>query len=99
VTNLPEAVTARENVGVYIRRWWRELLYKALKGVVGLAQHQVTKKVDLLERSVAVAIVAYVLLLKLRAVDIAADHPWSAFRLQQVLAWEVAQAQCERSAR
>jgi hypothetical protein len=98
VTNLPEAVTAREVVGVYLRRWWIELLMKELKGVVGLGQHQVTRKTDRVERSVAVAIMAYLLLLKLRAKDIPADRPWSALRLQRALAWEVMQGQCERSA-
>jgi hypothetical protein len=99
VTNLPETVTAREVVGVYLRRWWVELLFKELKGVVGMGQHQVTKQTDRVERSVAVAIIAYLLLLKLRAKDIPADRPWSAFRLQRAFAWEVVQAQCERSAR
>jgi DDE family transposase len=99
VTNLPESVTAREIVGVYLRRWWVELLFRELKGVVGLGQHQVTKQVDRVERSVAVAIMAYLLLLKLRAKDIPADRPWSAFNLQRAFAWEVMQAQCERSAR
>ena len=99
VTNLPEAVTAREVVGVYLRRWWVELLVKEVKGVVGLGQHQVTKRVDRVERSVAVAIMAYLLLLKRCAHDIPADRPWSAFRLQRALAWEVMQAQCQRSAR
>lgn len=99
VTNLPKTVTAREIVGVYLRRWWVELLVKELKGVVGMGQHQVTKQVDRVERSVAVAIMAYLLLLKLQAKDIPADRPWSAFRLQRTLAWEVTQAQCERSAR
>jgi hypothetical protein len=75
-----------------------ELLMKALKGVVGLGQHQVTKKVDRVERSVAVAIMAYLLLLKLHAKDIPADRPWSAFRLQRAFAWEVIQEKCERSA-
>jgi hypothetical protein len=99
VTNLPEAVTAREVVGVYLRRWWVELLFKELKGVVGLGQPQVTKQPDCVERSVAVAIMAYLLLLKLRAKDVPADRPWSAFGLQRAFAWEVVQAQCERSAR
>jgi len=98
VTNLPELVTARQIVAIYLRRWWVELLVKELKGVVGMGQHQVTKQVDRVERSVAVAIMAYLLLLKLRAQDIPADRPWSAFRLQRAFAWEIMQAQCERSA-
>jgi hypothetical protein len=72
---------------------------KERKGVTGLGQHQVTKKADRVERSVAVAIMASLLLLKLRAQDVPADRPWSAFRLQRACAWEVIQAQCERSAR
>ena len=99
VTNLPETVTAREIVGVYLRRWWVELLHRELKGVVGLGQHQVTKTVDRVERSVAVAIMAYLLLLKLQAQDIPANRPWSAFGLQRAFAGEVMQAQCARSAR
>jgi hypothetical protein len=76
-----------------------ELLMKELKGVVGLGQHQVTRRADRVERSVAIAIMAYLLLLKLRANDIPTDRPWSAFRLQRAFAWEVVQAQSERSAR
>jgi hypothetical protein len=98
VTNLPETITARQIVAIYLRRWWVELLVRELKGVVGMGQHQVTKQVERVERSVAVAIMAYLLLLKLRAKDIPADKPWSAFRLQRAFAWEVMQAQCERSA-
>jgi hypothetical protein len=99
MTNLPETVTAREMVGVYLRRWWIELLVRALTGVVGLGQHQVTKEIGRVERSVAIAIMTYLLLLKLRAKAIPVDPPWSAFGLQRAFAWEVVQAQCERSAR
>jgi hypothetical protein len=47
----------------------------------------------------SVGIWAYLLLLKLRAKDIPTDRPWSAFRLQRALAWEVIQEQSARSAR
>jgi hypothetical protein len=76
-----------------------ELLIKELNGVVGLGQHQVTKQVGRVERSVAAAIMASLLLLKLRAKDIPADRLWSAFSLQRAFAWEMVQVQCERSAR
>jgi hypothetical protein len=99
VTNLPESVTAREIVGVYLRRWWVEVWCRELKGGVGLGQPQVTNQVDRVERAVAVAIMAYLLLLKLRAKDIPADRPWSAFHLQRAFAWEVMQVQWARSAR
>jgi hypothetical protein len=70
---------------------------KELTGVVGLGQPQGTKHVERVERSVA--IMAYLLLIKLRAPDIPADRPWSAFRLQCVCTWEMVQMPCERSAR
>jgi hypothetical protein len=72
---------------------------KDLKGVVGLGQTQVTSKADRVARSVAIASMADLLLRKLRAKDLPGDRPWSAFRLQRALAWEVVQAQSERSAR
>jgi len=99
VTNLPETVPARQIVAIYLRRWWVELLVKVLKGVVGLGQHQVTKQVERVERSVAIAIMAYLLLLRLQAKHIPADQPWSAFQLQRQFTWEVIHAPCERSAR
>jgi hypothetical protein len=98
VTHLPETVTAREIVGVYLRRWWRERLVKALNGVVGLGQHQVTTQADRVERAVAVAIMASLLRLKRRAKDIPADRPWRALRLQRACAGEVIAAPCARSA-
>jgi hypothetical protein len=76
-----------------------EVLLQELQGVVGLGQQQVTQGVDRVERTGAIAIMADLLLLRLRAQDIPADRPWSAFRLPRALAWEVAQAQGERSAR
>jgi hypothetical protein len=99
VTHLPEMVPARQIVAISLRRWWVEVLFRALTGVVGLGQHQVTKQVGRVERSVAVASMAYLRLLKLRATDIPADRPGSAFSLQRALAWEMVQAQCERAAR
>jgi hypothetical protein len=99
VTNLPETVSARQIVAVYLRRWWVELLFRELKGVVGMGQHQVTKAVGRVDRSVAVAIMAYLLLLRLRAQDIPMDRPWSAFTLQRAFAWEVIEEQGTRSAK
>ncbi len=99
VTTLPETVSARDIGAIYLRRWWVELLGKALKGVVGLGHQQVTNQVEGVERSVAMAIMAYRLRRKRRAQDLPANRPWSACSLQRALTWEVIQAQCERSAR
>jgi Transposase DDE domain len=98
VTNLPQA-TAHVTVAIYLRRWPVELCIKELKGVVGLGQHQVTKDAARVERSVAVAVMAYLLLLRLRAKQIKPGTSWSAFTLKQELAWDWGARQLHRSAR
>jgi hypothetical protein len=62
-----------------------------------LGQQQVTKDPQRVERSVAIAIMAYLLLLKFRAHDIPEQGPWSAFTLKRHFTWQIAQAQLERS--
>jgi hypothetical protein len=98
VTNLPQA-TAHLTVALYLRRWPVELCIKELKGVVGLGQHQVTKEAARVERSVAVAVMAYLLLLRLRAKQIKPGSSWSAFTLKQELAWDWGTRQLHRTAR
>jgi Transposase DDE domain len=98
VTNLPQA-TALTTVACYLRRWPVELCIKELKGVVGLGQPQVTKEAARVERSVAVAFMAYLLLLRLRAKQIKPGTSWSAFTLKQGLAWDWGARQLKRTAR
>jgi DDE family transposase len=96
VTNLPHA-TAHLTVALYLRRWPVELCIKELKRVVGLGQHHVTKDTARVERSVAVAVMAYLLLLRLRAKQIKPGSSWSAFTLKQELAWEWGTRQLRRT--
>ena len=96
VTNLPQA-TAHLTVALYLRRWPVELCIKELKSVVGLGQHQVTKETARVERSVAVAMMAYLLLLRLRAKHVKPGSSWSAFTLKQELAWEWGTRQVHRT--
>ena len=98
VTNLPQA-PAHTTVAVYLRRWPVELCIKELKGVVGLGQQQVTKDAARVERSVAGAIMASLLLLRVRAKPIKPDTSWSAFTLKQQVAWAVGARQLKRAAR
>ena len=98
VTNLPQA-TAHTTVAIYLRRWPVELCIKELKGVVGLGQPQVTKDAARVERSVAVALMAYLLLLRVQAKHIKPGRSWSAFTLKQRFAWEVGTRQLKRAAR
>jgi hypothetical protein len=98
VTTLPQA-PAHLTVALYLRRWPVELCSKELKGVVGLGQHQVTKDAARVERSVAVALMAYLLLVRLRAKQMKPGRSGSAFTLQQQFAWDGGARQLQRTAR
>jgi Transposase DDE domain len=93
VTHLPE-VSARQVVDVYRRRWSVARLFKALKGTTGWGQHQVTKDPQRIERSIAISIMAYLMLPKFRAQDIPKHGSWSAFTLKRNVTWQLAQAEC-----
>ncbi len=73
-TNLPSP-TARQVLALYICRWDVELLIKELKGVTGLGQAQVTKQPDRVERSVALLVMAYLLLIRFRYRDMPTQGP------------------------
>jgi len=76
-----------------------ELFFKEWKGVVGVGQHQVTKDAARVERSVAVTLMAYLVLLKVRAQDIRPGQAWSAFTLKHHFVWEVSAQHLRRTAR
>lgn len=96
VTNLPD-VRARQVVDIYRRRWSVERLIKELKGATRLGQHQVTKNPPRVKRSVAISVMAYLMMVKFRAQDIPEQGPWSLFALKQHFTWQLGQAQIERS--
>jgi hypothetical protein len=98
VADLPQATT-HLTVAPYLRRWPVELCLKERKSVVGVGQHQVTEDAARVGRSVAVAVMAYLLLLRLRAKRIKPGSPWSAFTLKQELAWEGGAHQLPRTVR
>jgi IS4 transposase len=81
VTNLVE-MTARQVLLVYQRRWTIEILFKELKSGLGLGEHQVTKEVDRIEKSIGVAIIAYLVLIRARKRDIRPGQSWSIFQLK-----------------
>jgi len=96
VTNLPE-VNRRTVIAWYSRRWNVELLIKELKGVTGMGQAQVTKEPRRVERSVALSLMAYLMLIRFRHTDIPAQGAWSAFTLKRNFAWEIMQQQIEHT--
>jgi hypothetical protein len=97
VTNLPDA-RARQVVEGYRRRWSVALLMKALKGATGLGQHQVTKDPQRVERSLAISVMAYLLIVKWHAQDIPQKGPWSLYTLKRNFMWQRAQGQLKRAA-
>jgi hypothetical protein len=81
VTNLPGA-TARQIIAIYQRRWPIEIMFRELKSGVGLGEHQITKDERRVEHSFGIAILAYLLLLRVGHPGIQAGQPWSIFQLQ-----------------
>ena len=82
VTNLIE-LPPRQVIVIYQRRWSVELLMWELKSALGLGQHQVTRKEDRIEKSVGIALLAYLFLLRARPRLIQPGKAWSIFQLQQ----------------
>jgi hypothetical protein len=74
-----------------------ELLMKELKGATGLGQHQVTIKPQRVERSVAISMMAYLMIVKFHAQDIPERGSWSMLTLKRNFTWQIAQAQIARS--
>ena len=84
LVTLPD-VTAGQLVVLYTRRWHVELLIKELKGATGLGQAQVTKQTQRVERSVALSVMAYLVLIHFRQRDIPHQGPWSALPSSEIL--------------
>jgi hypothetical protein len=96
VTNLPMA-TARIVVAIYLRRWPVEICFKEFKSGLGLGHAQVTKDTARVERSVAITLMAYLVVLCLQAKHIKPGTAWSVFSLKQKFAWDVGAQQIKRT--
>jgi hypothetical protein len=90
VTNLTEA-SAGAILSMYAWRWGVELTIKELKSGLHLGQMQVTKEAERVRRSVALSVLAYLLLLRLYGRDEALTQEWSLFKLKERFIGEVAQ--------
>jgi len=96
VTNLLE-LTGRQVIDIYQRRWAIEILFKELKSGLGLGEHQVTKKLPRIEKSLGIALIAYLLLLRARKDDIKPGKPWSIFQLKTNFTMDMIQKQFQHS--
>ena len=94
VTNLVE-LTARQVLSIYQKRWPIEILFWELKSGMGLGEHQVTKDLDRIEKSIGIAIIAYLVLIRARKADISPGRPWSIFQLKNNFTTELVCKQLE----
>jgi len=96
VTNLTE-LTPRQVLLIYQRRWSCELLMWELKSALGLGQHQVTRQEERIEKSIGVALLAYLFLLRAGSHLIQPGQAWSIFQLQQECRLQVITHQVEHN--
>ena len=98
VTNLTGA-TAGTILSIYARRWGVELTIKELKSGLHLGRMQVTNDKERVARSVALSVLAYLLLVRLYGSDQAIMTDWSLFKLKERFSGEVAQDAVQRTER
>jgi hypothetical protein len=94
VTNLAE-LTPSQVVGIYQRRWAVELMHWELKSGLGLGEHQVSGDKDRSEKSLGIAVLAYLFVLRVCHHEIVPGKPWSIFQLQHALRLRVMTNQVE----
>ena len=94
VTNLAE-LTPSQVVSTYQKRWAIELLNWELKSGLGLGEHQVSGDTNRSEKSVGIAVLAYLFVLRVCHHEIIPDKPWSLFQLQHALRLRVMTNQIE----
>ena len=94
VTNLAE-LTPRQVVSIYQKRWAIELVHWELKSGMGLGQHQVSGDKDRSEKSIGIAVLAYLFVLRACHREIIPGQPWSIFQLQHALRLRVMTNQIE----
>jgi hypothetical protein len=97
VTNLTEA-HAGPILSLYAWRWGVEVTIKELKSGLHLGQMQVTKEAERVTRSVALSVIASLLLVRLYGPDEALRKEWSLFKLKERFTEDVAQESMARAA-
>ena len=98
VTNLTEA-SAGVILSMYAWRWGVELTIKELKSGLHLGQMQVTKDKERVKRTVALSVLAYLLLVRLYGSEHALGKAWSLFKLKERFIGELAQEAVTRTER
>ena len=94
VTNLA-ALTPSQVVCIYQKRWAIELMNWEFKSGLGLGEHQVSGDTNRSEKSVGIAVLAYLFVLRVCHHEIVPGKPWSIFQLQHALRLRVMTNQVE----
>jgi hypothetical protein len=94
VTNLA-ALTPRQVVCIYQKRWAVELMHWERKSGLGLGEHQVSGDKDRSETSIGIAVLAYLFVIRTCHHEIVPGKPWSIFQLQHALRLRVMTNQVE----
>jgi hypothetical protein len=96
VTNLAE-LTPSPVVCISQKRWAIEILNWERKSGLGLGEHQVSGDTNRSEKSVGIAVLAYLLVLRVCHHEIVPGKPWSIFQLQHALRLRVMTNQVEHT--
>ena len=96
VTNLA-ALPPSQVVCIYPKRWAIELMNWELKSGLGLGEHQVSGDTNRSEKSVGIAVLAYLFVLRVCHHEIVPGKPWSIFQLQHALRLRVMTKQVEHT--
>ena len=94
VTNLA-TLTPSQVVGIYQKRWAVALLHWELKSGLGLGEHQVSGDANRSEKSIGIAVLAYLFVLRVCHHEIIPGKPWRLFQLQHTLRLRVMTNQVE----
>src|SRR5215470_10047115 len=94
VTNLAE-LTPSQVVRIYQKRWAVALLNWELTSGLGLGEHQVRGDTNRSEKSVGIAVLAYLFVMRMCHHEIVPGKPWSIFQLQHALRLRVMTNQVE----
>jgi hypothetical protein len=96
VTNLT-ALTPRYVVFAYQRRWAVEQINRELKSDLGMGEHQVSGEEGRIENSFGIAVLAYLLLIRLCHHEMLPGRAWSMAQLQHALRLRMITTQVEHN--
>jgi hypothetical protein len=89
------ALTPSQVVCLSQKRWAIELMHWELKSGLGLGEHQVSGDTNRREKSVGIAVLASLLVMRVCHHEIVPGKPWSMFQLQHALRLRVMTNQVE----